>query len=94
LYEEVLLACAMAKKDDLGEFGSGDLRDPLYKITGRNIEIPAFAAHLNAFSSDAENERRGGVLVKRGTRARFRYRFLDPLMPPYVLMKGHSHGFI
>jgi Cdc6-like AAA superfamily ATPase len=88
IYEDVLLACALARKDDIGEFGSGDLRGPLHRITGKNYEIPAYAAHLNAFSSD--DERRGGVLRKRGQRARFRYRFVDPLMPPYVLMKGHS----
>jgi hypothetical protein len=52
-------------------------------------EIPAFAAHLKDFSSDGP---RGGVLKRIGTTRRFRYRFRDPLMPTYVLMRGRLAG--
>src|SRR5205085_12475010 len=92
IYEEVLLACAIAEKDDIGQFGSADVRDPLTRITGRAYDIPAFSSHLNDFSST--DGTRGRILRKLGTQARFRYRFVDPLMPPHVLMKGHSRGLI
>jgi hypothetical protein len=72
--------------------GSAELRDPLRRVTGRNYEIPAYSSHLNDFSS-AEGKR-GGILHKLGTQARFQYRFVDPLMPPYVLMKGHAADLI
>jgi hypothetical protein len=90
IYEQVLLACARSRKDEIGEFGSAELRRPLKEITGRDYDIPAYSTHLNAFASP--DGQRGGILEKKGTQARFRYRFIDPLMPPYVLMRGHSSG--
>ncbi|WP_334314386.1 ATP-binding protein [Streptomyces xanthophaeus] len=92
LYREVLLACAMADKDDLGTFGAPDVRERLSDITGRRYETPAFANHLTDFSSVEGT--RGGILAKRGTQRRFRYRFMDPLMPPFILMKGSADGLV
>jgi Cdc6-like AAA superfamily ATPase len=91
IYKEVLLACALSQKDEMGTFGSPEVRDKLRQITGHPYDIPAFANHLNEFSSTGP---RGGVLQKRGTTRRFRYRFVDPLMPPYVLMRGHADKFL
>lgn len=91
LYKEVLLACALADKDDLGYFGAPAVRDQLQRHTGQRYDIPAFAAHLKDFSSTGA---RGGVLQKTGSRARFRYRFLDPLLPPYVVMRSRADGLV
>jgi hypothetical protein len=90
IYTEVLLACAMAGKDEIGQFGSADIKEPLRRITGREYDIPAYSAHLSAFAST--DGPRGRVLHRFGTQARFRYRFVDPLMPPYVLMKAHAEN--
>jgi Cdc6-like AAA superfamily ATPase len=90
IYKEVLIACAMAKKDELGQFGSSDLREPLRMLTGKDYQIPAYSAHLNDFSGAGL---RGGILTREGTQ-RFRFRFIDPLLPPYVLMKGFELGLI
>ena len=49
LFEEVLLACALAPVDDLGYFSAGDIRRPMSPIMGRQYEIPAFARHLDRF---------------------------------------------
>lgn len=92
LYKEVLLACAMADKDDMGSFGAPDVREQLRKITDTDYDIPAFAAHLKDFSS--EDGPRGRILQRIGTTRRFRYRFRDPLMPPYVVMKGRLDALI
>lgn len=88
LYAEVLLACARAPKDRMGTFGAPDVREQLRAITGIPREIPAFAHHLNDFSGSTPP--RGGILVKRGEARRFRYKFTNPLMPPYILMVGHD----
>ncbi len=40
---------------------------------------------LDKFSSDSD---RGPVLEKSGTARRFRFRFVNPLLQPYVIMKG------
>ena len=84
----VLLACALVPTDDLGFFAASDVRAPLSKIMGRDVDIPAFAKHLNDFSSSV----RGPVLQKVGTTRRFRYRFINPLLQPFVILKGVEEG--
>lgn len=91
LYKQVLLACALARRDEKGMFGAADVRDELHRITGSFRELPAFAQHLNDFSG---NGRRGGVLDRMGTTYRYRYRFRDPLLQPYVLMRGQIDGLL
>jgi hypothetical protein len=84
LFGAVLLACALAKTDEAGYFAANDVRAPLKAITGKAYKIPAFSQHLTDFSSS----KRGNTLVKDGSPRRFRYRFADPLMQPYVVMLG------
>jgi hypothetical protein len=90
LFTEVLLACALAPKNQLGFFTSGAIRDPLEAIAGRRIEIPAFSNHLSQFLEP----QRGGVLQREGTSRRFFYRFTDPILQPYVVLKGLASGLI
>jgi Cdc6-like AAA superfamily ATPase len=89
LYKQVLLACALAKRDEKGTFGGTDVRDGLTRITGTFRDLPAFAQHLSDFSG---NGARGGILDRLGTSYRYRYRFRDPLLQPYVLMRGQIDG--
>jgi Cdc6-like AAA superfamily ATPase len=84
LFKEVLLAAALARTDDLGYFSAGDLREPLEKITDRNYGIDRFMKHLNEFCTPD----RGPVLEKSGQRRRYRFRFKDSMMEPFVIMKG------
>ena len=51
---------------------------------GKLLEIPNFARHLSEFS----DARRGHILKKMGESRRFRYRFSDPLIPPFVIMRA------
>ncbi len=90
LYKEVLLACALAETDDLGWFYPRDVRGPLEKILGRTYEISAFARHLHTF---CESEH-GPVLAKDDKSARPRYRFDNPLMQPYTLIRGLAANLI
>ena len=91
LYKQVLLACSLARRDEKGMFGAADVRDELHKITGTFRDLPAFAQHLNDFSGGG---RRGGVLDRMGTSYRYRYRFRDPLLQPYVIMRGQLDGLL
>ena len=86
LFGDVLLSCALARSDDMGTFAAQDVRAPMQVVTGKPYEIPAFAQHLNEFSET----KRGNILKKQGGNRRFRYRFTNPLMPPFVIMKGFS----
>lgn len=86
LYADVLLACALADTDELAYFSAGAIREPLRKITGKNYEIASFAQHL-ANLCDAT---RGPILQRTGVKHRFMYRFSNPLMQPFVTMRGFS----
>lgn len=90
LYAQVLLACALAPSDDLGYFSSSDVRDPLSEIMHRRYEIPAFSQHLKDFCG---NER-GPILERTGYSRRYRFRFINPLMEPYIIMNGLKRGLI
>jgi Cdc6-like AAA superfamily ATPase len=86
LYSDVLLACARAKTDEFGYFQPADIREPLREITGRSYEIANYVQHLANFCDPA----RGQILFKKGPARRYRLRFSNPLVRPYVLMKGYS----
>lgn len=90
LYREVLLACAVAPKNKLGYFTSGQVRDPLEIIVGRRLEIPAFAKHMNEFLSIE----RGSVIRREGKPRGYSYRFSDPMMQPYVVISALNDGLI
>jgi Cdc6-like AAA superfamily ATPase len=90
LFSQVLLACALAPKNQLGFFTSGSIRDPLEVIAGRRLEIPAFSNHLSQF---LEPER-GAVLQREGTSRRYFYRFSDPIFQPYVVLSGLATGMM
>lgn len=90
LFFKVLLACAMAETNELGEFAAQDVRTHLHKVAGRRYEIPNFAQHLKEFTE----LKRGPVLKKSGIPRLYRYKFLDPLLQPYVIMQGVKSGLI
>lgn len=90
LYRQVLLACALANTDDFGYFSPIDIRPPLEMILKRQYGVEAFARHLHTFC----NLNRGPVLKKADFVNRPRFRFNNPLMQPFVLMKGLQEGLI
>jgi Cdc6-like AAA superfamily ATPase len=88
LFEEVLLACALAHKDSLGRFATADVRLPLRAILQRDIEIGGYQSHLAKF---CEPER-GPVLKKSGKRRSYRWQFVNPQIIPYILIRGKERG--
>lgn len=92
LYKQVLLSCALAETDDRGNFAPLAVCKPLTKILGRakEVEISAFQQHLKNFIT----EERGNVLVRKGMERAYRFRFGDPVMQPYVIMRGIEQGYV
>lgn len=86
LFSEVLIACALAKPDELGYFAAQEVREHLRIILGRPIEIANYAQHLSDFCSP----KRGPVLERTGQSRRYRFRFSNPLLQPYVVMQGYA----
>lgn len=90
LFADVLLSCALAETSDLGYFAAQNVRGPMKQVTKRNYEIPSFAQHLNEFC----DSKRGPILQKSGSKRLYRYRFINPLMQPFVIMQGIQNGRI
>ncbi len=91
LFAPVLLACALAKTDELGAFQQSAVTAPLNRIVpGRDYKPTTFAFHMNAFCE----EQRRSVLEKFGEPRHQRYRFTDPAMPPFVVVKGLADGLV
>jgi hypothetical protein len=90
IYPQVLLACALAPEDDFGLFAPADVCEPLSRLLGKPYKTAAFARHLEELSQES----RGEILQKHGTGRSSRYRFLNPLLQPYVAMRGVSEGLV
>jgi energy-coupling factor transporter ATP-binding protein EcfA2 len=89
-FEQVLLACALAPKDDLGYFSPSAVREPLSRIMGRERKIASFVKHLNKFTE----QKRGCILQRVGLPRQYFYRFENPLLQPFVILNGVTRGLI
>jgi Cdc6-like AAA superfamily ATPase len=90
IHKHVLLSCALAKTDDFGYFAASSVISPLSIIRNRHYELPYFAPHLKEFSS----EKKGRILQQTGEAYSRLYRFRNPMMQPFVIMKGLSDGLV
>ena len=87
---QVLLACSLAPTDQLGYFRAADIRSMYSRIMGRDQDIPSYVRHLHGLCE----AKRGSVLQKLGESHSYRYRFTDPVLQPYVLMRGLERGLV
>lgn len=90
IYKEVLLACALAEPDERGYFPAKAVEFPLSTIMKKQYTTEMFGQHLKKLNT----EDRGEILEVDGTPRRFRYRFQEPLMQPYVILRGLKDGLI
>jgi Cdc6-like AAA superfamily ATPase len=84
LFREVLTSCALAKADDSGYFTPVAVRGPLSAILKRNIGIANFQNHLKEFTT----QKRGNIFQRIGEERSYRFRFREPGMQPFVIMRG------
>jgi hypothetical protein len=90
MLQQVLTACALAKADDSGYFKPVSVKEPLSAILGRSIDIANYQSHLKAFI----DPKRRQVLQRVGEPRAYRFRFRQPAMQPFVIMKGIMDGII
>jgi Cdc6-like AAA superfamily ATPase len=83
-FQHSLLACALSKTDDEGFFTANDVVEPYSAIMKERKRIAHFEKHLRRFSSDEG----GNILIKRGGDRQQQFRFADPMMQPYVIIRG------
>jgi len=74
----------------LGYFSAAGVAEPLSIIMKKKYDIPSFVRHLNEFAT----EKRGPILKKAGERRRYRFRFINPLMQPFIIIHGISTGLL
>jgi Cdc6-like AAA superfamily ATPase len=88
LYRQVLLACALARTDEMGFFTPAEVRRHLNAVAPREkvYEFSSFSNHLKEFCGPE----RGAIFEKRGISHRPRYRFKDAMLQPYVLLKAFA----
>lgn len=90
LFKHVLLACALARTDPSGFFTPTDVIEPLSAIVGQRKTHAHFQRHLSEFISTGK----GQILTRRGGERQYRFRFSDPMMQPYVIIRGIQGGLI
>jgi hypothetical protein len=88
LYAKVLSACALTHTDDLGFFTAAAVSVPMSRIMARPYYVPNFSRHLFDFCEPT----RGPVLKKIGRPRRVRFRFIDAMMQPFVIIHDYSIG--
>ena len=84
IYKEVLLACALAEVDDLRYFTTAAVEKPLSLITSRHYRPVNYARHLKDLSEPG----RGRVLQRVGQTFTLRFRISNPILRPYIIMRG------
>jgi hypothetical protein len=88
-YVATLLACALARTDELGFFAPSDIAAPVSQIRGARVTSANYAHHIRRFNGPPS-----WVLESRGEGRRARYRFHNPMMKPFILIKGVSDGLL
>lgn len=83
-FQQSLLACALAKTDDEGFFTANDVVEPYSAIMHEKKRIAHFEKHLRRFST----EEGGNILFRKGGDRQQIFRFSDPMMQPYVIIRG------
>jgi Cdc6-like AAA superfamily ATPase len=89
-FKPVLLACALAQKNEQQWFFARDVMEPLRLITSIPYNTPAFVRHLKLFCEES----RGCILERRGPPKKIQYRFIKPLVEPYIVLRGLADGLI
>jgi Cdc6-like AAA superfamily ATPase len=79
-----LTACALAERDDFGYFTASSVGKSVSVIRGFDVSVGAFANHLTRFCDQSH----GAILQAVGEKHQIRYRFRNPLMQPFVIIRG------
>ena len=87
---ETLTACALASADEFGYFSPKDVEAPYSKIEKQTTSVSMFNKRLKRFTTSDRAE----VLRMTGSERLRRYRFRDPMLQPFVVLKAIERGLI
>jgi Cdc6-like AAA superfamily ATPase len=89
-FKQLLTACALARTDASGWFAPKDVEGPFSQLMGHPRGIDSFNSNLTDFAL----EKRAKILDRKGSERNYRFRFREPAMQPYTLMKGIEVGLV
>jgi Cdc6-like AAA superfamily ATPase len=87
-FEDVVYASSIVRLDEHSTFRAKDLESPLNRITNRLIVLQSYIYHLGKLCQ----EERGKIYIKIGRPKQSRYRFRDPMLKAYALLKLKKKG--
>jgi Cdc6-like AAA superfamily ATPase len=90
LWRHVVLACAMAERDERGFFSSRAVQDAMSELLQRNVSQQSIAFHLGKLIEPS----RGPLLERIGPERRYRYGFVNSLVRPFILIKAEADGML
>ena len=76
--------------DDAGYFAPIQIAEPLAALIGKRREVAHYIEQLHKLATPE----RGNVLERSGEKRGYRFRFRDPMMQPFILMRGVSSGVL
>ncbi|HMO80121.1 MAG TPA: AAA family ATPase [Pyrinomonadaceae bacterium] len=85
-HDIALLACALTQPDDMGFFSASSVGKAMSALLGKPVEVPSYIHYLKEFAEP----KRGAVLQVVGEERRRRYRFVDPLLQPFVVIQAFA----
>ena len=89
-YKAVVQSCALATEDEHGTFRASDLLHPMKAITKKPVTLKSFTYHL----SKLHTESKGALLHKVSHNNQTRYRFKNPILKAYIMLKLYESGFL
>lgn len=89
LFDRVLVACALARRNTLGWFFPKDILEPFRAVTERDYNVSNYSPHLHSLADE-----RGEVLEKTGRPRKFQFRFRDPLFQSFVIINALDTGLL
>jgi hypothetical protein len=85
-YPQILCACGIASHDERGVFRATDVVEAMLSLFKETVNVQAVVPALQAFT-DAD---RGAILDKVPFGTQNHYRFREPMMRPFLRIKGRS----
>ena len=87
-FANILHACALAKTDQFNTFGTVDILNSYNMLTGKAEIQPGIAYNIGKLCQ----QERGTILEKIDAASYNRYRFQNPLLRAYILMRLYKNG--
>jgi len=85
-----LLTCALTTIDGYGYFQANDVAQTMASLMQEDCSVSDIQKHLTEFTTS----KRSNVLQRQGTARRYKYRFSDPMLQPYVIIQSMAENLI